>query len=62
MTEDCLFTCYVCHARFRIEAFGDGKCPKCHRYYDYDDTYRIRLSVRDVLALRALDKKEGYQK
>ena len=46
-------TCLICKTEFPIERYGDGHCPKCNQYYEYEEDHRIVLTEEQIILLKA---------
>lgn len=49
-----LHFCEICDARFWMNEFGNGICPKCGQPYMFDECINIQLFPYQLEALREL--------
>jgi len=44
--------CEICGCIFSISKWAKGNCTECGQEYEYDENYVIRLSNKQILALK----------
>ena len=46
--------CIICGCLFWIPKYDKGNCPECGQKYEYDENYIIRLSDKQLLAMKTI--------